>query len=231
MSAPTNKVFLLIGGKPILARTLEGLERADHIDGIVLVTAESDRSACEALVAKGDYRKVGRIVIGGPTRHASEWLGLRALEREIDHGEVEIVLVHDAVRPFVSVEEVTALVETARTAGAAIPAVPAGDRVVLVDDRGIVRSSGDDLWIAQTPQAFRAKLVLEAHRQAAAEGFVGADTSAVVEHLGHPVMIVPGRTENIKITTSDDLLRAEIIAEEFGRILDPGVLGALEASG
>jgi 2-C-methyl-D-erythritol 4-phosphate cytidylyltransferase len=229
MAARTNKVFLPIGGRPILARTLDGLSRSDEIDGIVLVTTEADREACEALIRDGAYRKVKRITTGGPTRHASEWHGLQTIEREIDAGSVEVVLVHDAVRPFVSVGELADLVEAARAAGAAIPAVP-GDRIVLVDEDGFVRSGGDDLWIAQTPQAFRAKLLLEAHRKAAAEGFVGADTSAVVERLGHPVTIVPGRAENIKITTSDDLMRAEIIAEELGRITELGISGALEAS-
>lgn len=230
MAAPTNKVFLLVGGKPILGRTLEALERADAVDGVVLVTTELDRPACEALVASGAFRKVKHIVIGGPTRHASEWLGLRAIEDLIDGGQVEVVLVHDGVRPFISLDELGVLIEAARSSGAAIPAIPAGDRIVFVGNDGVVQSGGSDLWIAQTPQAFRASLVLEAHRRAAADGFVGADTSAVVERLGHPVSVVRGRPENIKITTSDDLLRAEIIAEGLEQGSRAEEVGALDGS-
>lgn len=230
MAAPTNKVFLLVGGRAILARTLDVLQHAEIVDGIVLVTTEADRATCGALVAAQGYDKVRHVVTGGPTRHASEWSGLRALEQDIESGKIGIVLIHDAVRPFISTDELSVLVEEARTTGAAIPAMPAGDRIVIVDAAGAAHGAGDDLWIAQTPQAFRASLVLEAHRRAAADGFVGADTSAVVEHLGHPVSIVPGRAENIKITTVDDLLRAEIIAEELDEELAPTALGTLDAS-
>lgn len=229
METTTNKVFLHVGGRPILARTLESLQRAPVIDGIVLVTTEADRAQCQALIVAEGIDKVRRIVIGGPTRHASEWSGLCALERDIEDGKIEVVLIHDAVRPFISPTELASLVDAARATGAAIPALPAGDRIVVVDDTGAVQGAGDDLWIAQTPQAFRASLVLEAHRRAAADGFVGADTSAVVERLGHPVSVVPGRSENIKITTPDDLLRAEIIVEALED--DPtAALGTLELS-
>lgn len=229
METTTNKVFLQVGGSPILARTLESLQRTPIVDGIVLVTTEADRAQCQALIAAEGFDKVRRIASGGPTRHASEWSGLRALERDIEDGEIEVVLIHDAVRPFISTTELGALVDAARIAGAAIPALPAGDRIVVVDDTGLVQRAGDDLWIAQTPQAFRASLVLEAHRRAAADGFVGADTSAVVERLGHRVSVIPGRPENIKITTPDDLLRAEIIVEALEK--EPTTaMGALEVS-
>jgi 2-C-methyl-D-erythritol 4-phosphate cytidylyltransferase len=90
-----------------------------------------------------------------------------------------------------------------------------------------VLDGAEDLWVAQTPQAFDAKLVLDAHRRAAADGFVGTDTSAVVERTGHPVSVVAGQPENIKITTSDDLLRAELIAGQVSGRAEVVSLGAL----
>lgn len=230
MVAPMNKIFLPVGGKPVLARTLDAFESMPSIDGIVLVVAARDRPACEAMVDPGRYSKLRRIVVGGPTRHASEWLGLLALERDIESGAVGMVLVHDAVRPFVSAPEVDQLVAEAARSGAAILAIPAPDRIVVVEANGVVRDGGADLWIAQTPQAFQAPLLLEAHRRAAADGFVGADTSAVVERLGQTVSVVRGRPENIKITTSDDLLRAEIIVEALSDEGYTASLGTLTMS-
>jgi 2-C-methyl-D-erythritol 4-phosphate cytidylyltransferase len=89
--------------------------------------------------------------------------------------------------------------------------------MVTADDHGAVVPAGADLWVAQTPQAFTVSVALEAHRRAAADGFVGTDTSAVVERTGQPVEVVEGHPDNIKITTSEDLVRAELIA---GRLRD-----------
>jgi 2-C-methyl-D-erythritol 4-phosphate cytidylyltransferase len=226
MTAPMNKVFLLVGGTAILARTLDLFERMPIVETIVLVAAESDRVACEALVLGHGFRKVRRTVVGGPSRHESEYVGLQAIEEDINSGRIDTVLVHDAVRPFVTAERVEAVIDEARRSGAAILAIPAGERLVMAAPDGTIQPSGNNLWVAQTPQAFRASLVLEAHRRAADDGFIGTDTSAVVERTGRPVSVVPGRPENIKITTSDDLLRAELIAEQIadGR---PALLGTL----
>ena len=215
MTSPVNKVFLLVGGKSILARTLELFDQMPIVDTIVLVVRPIDRDLCETLVRDGPYSKVRRIVSGGASRHASEFQGLLALEDEVRSGLVDTILVHDAVRPFVAPDQVEALVAEARDTGAAILAIPAGDGLVTVADDGTVQGAGEDLWVAQTPQAFGASVVLDAHRRAAQAGFVGTDTSSVVERLGHPVSIVMGRPENIKITTSDDLLRAEFIVEQM----------------
>lgn len=227
MTAPTNKVFLLVDGQAILSRTLALFERMDLIDTVVLVVAEVDLAACAALVNDGRFTKVERMVIGGPSRHVSEHLGLLALEADIVAGRIDTVLVHDAVRPFVTPERVEAVVEEARRTGAAILAIPAGERIVMTTEEGTVKPGGGDLWVAQTPQAFRGTLVLEAHRRAAEDGFAGTDTSAVVERIGSPVSVVVGRPDNIKITTSDDLLRAELIADQLAERREDRLLGTL----
>lgn len=227
MGAPMNKVFLPVGGKTILGRTLEVFDRLALITTIVLVTAPVDRAMCETVVAGGGFRKVRPPVSGGATRHASEFNGLLALEDDIARGSIDTVLIHDAVRPFVGPDEVERLVEMTRRTGAAILAMPAGDRLVTIRDDGTVEAAETDLWIAQTPQGFQARLALDAHRRAADEGFVGTDTSSVVERTGQAVSIVLGRPENIKITTSDDLLRAELIAEQIDDPVARGLGSAL----
>lgn len=210
-----NKIFLPVAGTPILARTLSLFESMGIIDTVVLVTRAVDRAACEALVSDGRFGKLRDIVTGGPSRHASEARGIFSLEADVEAGRIDIILVHDAVRPFAAPEQVEAVVAEARSSGAAVLAVPVVETLVTVADDGTAHDGGGDLWVAQTPQAFRAELVLDAHRRAADDGFIGTDTSSVVERTGHPVSIVTGRPENIKITTSDDLLRAEFIAEQL----------------
>ena len=221
MMVPMNKIFLRLGGKPILQRTLEEFSRIPAIDEIVTVAAPVDRSLCDVLVREGQISKPHRFVNGGPTRHASEFNGLEALADEIESGKLDVVLIHDAVRPFVDRREVEELVDKAREVGAALPMIPAGNRLVTLDDQGGIGSAEEGLWLAQTPQAFNARLVLEAHRQAAADGFVGTDTSSVVERAGHTVAVVVGWRENIKITTADDMVMAELIADgmHYGRTL------------
>ncbi len=221
MMAPTNKIFLRLGGKPILQRTLEEFSRIPVIDEIVTVAAPADRALCDVLVREGQVSKPHRFVDGGPTRHASEFNGLLALADEIESGKVGVVLIHDAVRPFVDRREVEELVDKAREVGAALPMIPAGNRLVTLDEQGGIGSAEDGLWLAQTPQAFDARLVLAAHQQAAADGFVGTDTSSVVERAGQAVAVVVGRRENIKITTADDMVMAELIADgmHYGRTL------------
>jgi 2-C-methyl-D-erythritol 4-phosphate cytidylyltransferase len=211
MMAPVNKIFLRLGGQPILQRTLEALSRIPAIDQIVTVASAADRERCETLIRESRISTPHRLVNGGATRHASEFNGLLALAADIESGRLDVVLVHDAVRPFVDEHEVEELIVTARRTGAALPMIPAGDHLVTVDAQGGIRRAEESLWLAQTPQAFNARIVLEAHRRAAEEAFAGTDTASVVEHAGHAVAMVVGRRENIKITTTDDLLLAELI--------------------
>ena len=204
-----------MGGKPILVRTLELFEGSSVIEGVVLVAAASEQEACISLVKTCRFRKVRHVVPGGSSRHASEYLGLLALEKEIDSGAVETVVVHDAVRPFVSRRELEAVVTTAQRVGAAILATPTEEHVVRIGEDGLLGASETDLWASQTPQAFRASLLLAAHRRAEREEFEGSDTSSVVERFGARVEVVRGSAGNIKITSSDDLLRAEVLASGF----------------
>jgi 2-C-methyl-D-erythritol 4-phosphate cytidylyltransferase len=144
------------------------------------------------------------VVEGGPTRHESVWRALQAVP-----GDAAIVLVHDAVRPFIDRALIDAVVAGALEAGAAICALPVAETVKRVRD-GLVETTVDrgGLWAVQTPQAFRAPLLREAHEKARRDGFVGTDDAMLVERLGHAVRVVAGRPGNVKITTPADLRRA-----------------------
>ena len=213
MQGSINKVFLLAGGKPILTRSLELFEDLDEVKQIVLVCAQGELALARSqIVEPYELLKVRTLAVGGPTRHHSEYIGLQSLAPEIESGSITIVLVHDGVRPFVRPQLIRDLIAEARRHGAAIPAVRAGTDIVSVDANGFIQPSDGDLWVAQTPQAFDARLLLEAHRRAEAEGFIGTDTASVVERTGHVIRVLEGDYDNVKITTSDDLVLAEQVA-------------------
>jgi 2-C-methyl-D-erythritol 4-phosphate cytidylyltransferase len=150
-------------------------------------------------------------VAGGDQRHRSEFAGLRSLAARIDAGEVDTVLVHDAVRPFASPVLVERLIAGVADTIGCIPGLPVGRAIALVAD-GWVEGYPRNLWTVQTPQAFQATWLLEAHNKAARQGFIGTDTASVVEWAGGDVSVLEGEPENIKITTPEDLAHAEGIA-------------------
>jgi 2-C-methyl-D-erythritol 4-phosphate cytidylyltransferase len=144
------------------------------------------------------------VVAGGATRQESVWRALQASPPAVD-----IVLVHDAVRPFIERRLIDAVVAAAVQHGAAVCALPIAETVKRVRD-GMVEATLDrsGLWAVQTPQAFRAALLREAHDKARRDGVAGTDDAALVERLGHPVRVVAGLPGNVKITTPEDLRRA-----------------------
>ena len=209
MQARVNKVFIEIAGRSILERSLELFESSSLVDDVVLVARQADLPTCESL--RGRFPKLSAIVAGGDVRHRSEFAGLRALAARIDAGDIDTVLVHDAVRPFAShrlIERLLAGLE--RTVGC-IPGLPLEGTTVRVDG-GWISGYPRNLWAVQTPQAFQATWLLEAHNKAARHGFIATDTASVVEWAGGEVAVIEGEPDNLKITTPEDLARAERIA-------------------
>jgi 2-C-methyl-D-erythritol 4-phosphate cytidylyltransferase len=144
------------------------------------------------------------VVAGGATRQDSVWNALNAAP-----ASVEIVLVHDAVRPFIDRRLIDAVVAEAAAHGAAICALPIAETVKRVRDGAVVETlDRSELWSVQTPQGFRTALLREAHDKARRDGVVGTDEAMLVERLGHVVRVVPGLAGNVKITTPEDLRRA-----------------------
>jgi 2-C-methyl-D-erythritol 4-phosphate cytidylyltransferase len=208
MAAGINKQYLNLGGKPILAHTLDIFEKAPFVDDIFVIVPEDEIAYCrENVIESYRFRKVRQIVAGGRERQQSVFNGLKAAEGL--HAD-DVVVIHDGVRPFVPVEAVRNSVETARETDGALVAVPVKDTVKIAVG-GVVVDTPDrgNIWLAQTPQTFRYGIIREAYENAESDGFLGTDDASLVERAGKKVHIVMGDYRNIKITTPEDMLLAE----------------------
>jgi 2-C-methyl-D-erythritol 4-phosphate cytidylyltransferase len=201
--ARTPKQFLRVGADPILVRTVAHFRRHPEVATIVVAAPAAHVSRARALLAAG-RSPAPLVVAGGATRQESVRLALERLPAGLD-----IVVVHDAVRPFIDRGLIDAVVQAARDDGAAVCGLPVAETVKRVRDGRVeatVERAG--LWTIQTPQAFRGALLREAHDKARRDGFTGTDDATLVERLGHAVRVVPGGRDNVKITTPADLRRA-----------------------
>lgn len=209
MGGHIPKQFLTLGGRPILAQSLTALQASPVIHEIILAVPQSERQYClDHIVATGEFPKITKVVPGGEQRQDS----VRHALAEVDP-ETEIVLVHDAVRPFLTVTMIREVVEAAVEHGAAIIALPMRDTVKYVGDGKVIERTVDrrPLWLAQTPQAFRREWLEEGHRKALLGGVHATDDAHLVELLGKPVVVVEGSGENIKVTRPEDLVIGEAI--------------------
>jgi 2-C-methyl-D-erythritol 4-phosphate cytidylyltransferase len=209
-----NKILLPIDGEPMFLYAVKTFEHCTAVDEVLLVAAAGEQSQLTELAQRAQCHKVHQVIGGGMTRHASEQCALNCLRARINNGEIDIVLIHDGARPFISNEKVVQVIEKAREVGGAILAIPLQEEEHIVqvgDMRTVEKSIGyDDVaWKAQTPQAFHAQTLLHAYDQAACEQFQGTDTASVLEHAGCNVAIVEGETTNLKVTTAYDLFFAE----------------------
>jgi len=205
-----SKQFAEIGGAPILIHTLRKFEAVAQVSEIVLALRTDDAEAFKARLEKEGLRKKITLVEGGEHRQNSVASGLSKLHAAAD----DLVLVHDAVRPFVDAEIIGNVIQAAARHGAAIAALPAVDTVKQVDrtaDGAIVVSTlpRARVVMAQTPQGFRYNVLKQAFDEAQADGFQGTDEASLVERTGHEVAVVMGSPQNIKITTPADLELAE----------------------
>jgi 2-C-methyl-D-erythritol 4-phosphate cytidylyltransferase len=204
MGGRRPKQFLSVGGFPLLVRTLRVLGGTREIGGIVVAAPADEVERTRALLGRYRVRRIIEVVTGGRERQESVWQGLQSLPHW-----AEIVVVHDAVRPFITPELVRAVIREARSHGAAVCGLPVRETVKRVAE-GEVKATLDreQLWLIQTPQAFRRDLLVEAYEKARRDSFWGTDDAVLVEKLGARVKAVTGLPENIKITTPEDLARA-----------------------
>lgn len=207
-----RKQLLQLGGKPVAAWSLEVFALSPSITQVIIACEPDERSDFEALADRTKPNKVRAIVAGGVRRQDSVFAALRAIQ-----GPVELVVVHDGARPFLSAETLRGVLERAREFGGAIAAVPVKDTIKQASESGMVLKTipRDRVWAAQTPQAFGYDLLFAAHENAEEEGFLATDDAELVERLGSvDIAIVESSYENLKITTAEDLVIAERIAEE-----------------
>jgi len=210
MNMDINKQYMDILGKPVLARTLQVFDDCSYIDEVVLVVNEQDILYCKNdIVEYYGFDKVKALVSGGSERQDSVFNGLK----EVTSG-CDIVLIHDGARPFVREKSIIDSINDAREYGASCVAVPVKDTIKTSDTKGFINETLERsvLWSIQTPQAFRYDLIMNAHKSASSDGFLGTDDSILVERLGFKVKLVMGSYDNIKITTQEDLVTAEAIA-------------------
>ena len=203
------KHFIRLEDKPVLAYTLDVFERCPDVNQVLVVSRSGEENYClKEVVEKYGYKKVLKIVIGGDRRQDSVYNGIKELDEDTD-----IVLVHDGVRPFVSQNTLSEAIKLAIFADGVVTAVPVKDTIKYVGDDGIIRATPDrsSLWHAQTPQVFKRRILEEAYVRAYNDKYSGTDESSLVERLGYKVKIVEGTADNIKITTKEDLLFAEVI--------------------
>lgn len=202
------KQYLPLAGLPLLAWTLKALVASGRVDCLIVVAPPGQEARCRAEILDPCGLVVDRLVPGGADRQASVLAGLAAAPSETD-----IVAIHDGARPLVTPEIVSAAVVAAAAHGGAVVAIPVTDTIKVADaeDRVAETLPRGRLWAAQTPQAFRAAWLREAHERALAEGFRGTDDAVLVERLGFPVRLVPGSPDNLKVTTMADLAQAEQI--------------------
>jgi 2-C-methyl-D-erythritol 4-phosphate cytidylyltransferase len=213
------KALVRLAGRPLLVHAVEAMEANRCVTAVVVVAHPDALGATAKLVADEGFAKVVAVVAGGPTRQASVAAGLAAMPPG-----PAFVAVHDAARPLPgqgAVDHLLELLDGARSGAGplrpagVVPGVPVVDTVRQVDDdkrsRGIV--DRDRLRAVQTPQLFVREALEAAHRRAMLDGVEASDEAALVELAGHPVQVVPGSHENLKVTTALDLLVAEVLLD------------------
>src|SRR5271154_1983996 len=213
-----SKQFFELQGTPILIHTLRKFAQCNAVGEIVVALRKNEAATFQKQIEKENFKKPLRIVEGGEHRQNSVANALAAIEAADD----DIVLIHDAVRPFVDQETIVNVIEAVKKYEAAIAGVPAIDTVKQVDrtaDGAVVIATvpRERMVLAQTPQGFRFGLLKKAFDEAMADGFMGTEEAALIERNGGAVHVVMGSPRNLKITTPADLELAEFFLSQENR--------------
>ena len=216
MGAETPKQFLELDGTPIVIHSLRRIASCPLVTDIIVATRADEVTRLRERIAEEKFKQTVRVVKGGDSRQDSVAEALREVPKD-----TEIVLVHDAVRPFVTAEQITRVIEEARRCEAAILGTPAMDtvkevkRASLPEDVALIIGTipRERVVLAQTPQAFATKLLKEAFARAQADGVSASDEAGLVERMGHDVHVVLGSERNMKITKPADMDLAKFYLE------------------
>ncbi|MGU3436430.1 IspD/TarI family cytidylyltransferase [Actinomycetes bacterium M1A6_2h] len=211
VGATGNKAYLPLAGKRMVSWTVRMLSTAPELTRLLLVVRHDEVAlARETLDADVPDIEV-EIVVGGSSRHGSEFNALTHLADDIRSGSIDVVLIHDAARPLAGPDTMSTAVNVAREFGGSLPAVP-GDDLLAIDAEGSVRAGVLDrrLVRVQSPQAFRAPELLDAYIRSEADAFEGTDTSSCIEqYTDLEVRTFPGISRNLKVTYAHDVALAE----------------------
>ena len=214
MKSRVPKQFLEIAGKPILLHTIESVSALEPVSQIVVALPAEHIPRAEAIFGRHPMRLEIRCVPGGATRQESVRCGVAHVRADAD-----LIMVHDAVRPACDRDTMLRVLQAARKKGAAAAGLPATETIQRVARSGRVLATPprEELYAIQTPQAFRAGILRSALERAHEAGFSGTDESSVVRWAGHPVTVVAGSPDNIKITRTLDLDIAELLMSKKAR--------------
>lgn len=207
LGAPVPKQYLKIGGEPIIIKTLMKFQNLEAVDNIFIVAGEDYLEFCQKMVTEYGISKVKGIVRGGSQRQDSVFNALKEVEQKAS--DTELVLIHDAARPFVSSQIITGVLESAEKKGATVPAVPMTSSIRKLsapgDMSGSMAVDRNEYYMVQTPQGFKKDILLRSYTAAYEDGYYGTDDSSIVERAGYEVAICDGEYGNIKITTKEDM--------------------------
>ena len=211
MGAGFNKIFLRLGDKEIITRTISVFEKCPLIDEIIIVSAANDIERMQELIAKNSFKKITAVTEGGALRQNSVYNGLLSVRGDI-------VLIHDGARCLITEEELEKVINDAKNFGAAALGVTVKDTLKSIDGNGnIISTVNRDRTVhIQTPQAFKTKEILELHKRLDDENVVVTDDCAVFEHYGKTVHVTMGSYDNIKLTTPEDIYTGEKILQRRG---------------
>lgn len=209
------KQLLPLDNVPIMVRTLQVFEKCSEITNIVLVVPGSQiEEIKEKFINPCGFEKIYDVIAGGKERQDSVYNGLMAIPHE-----TEFIVIHDAVRPFVTADIISRVLKAAQESGAAVAGIPVSDTVKRTAESRSIISTEDrhSLWLAQTPQIFRRDIITKAYQQAFEDHYYGTDDSILVERLGFAVHMVHGSPFNIKITTREDMIMGMAVLKIRGR--------------
>lgn len=208
LTSVTNKNFLELNEETILIQTLLTFSKSDKIDNLIIAAAPNEVAFVTEMLSNISDLKPFKIIEGGSERQYSIANALKFISEE-----VEIILVHDAARPLISIRTIDEVVEATRIYGGAIAAVPEKNTIKFVDDDDFVVNTPprSQLVAVQTPQGFKRDIIMKAYEQAKIDNFLGTDDSSLVERLGVKVKVVKSDYRNIKITTPEDILIAQTL--------------------
>jgi 2-C-methyl-D-erythritol 4-phosphate cytidylyltransferase len=204
MKGKMRKQYLDLSGRPVLAYSIIAFDLCNLVEEIFIVVPKEDIEYCQnKILSLLDLKKCIKLIQGGSKRQDSVYNGLHAINKK----HTETVVIHDGVRPFINPENLKECILGSKKYGACILATVAVDTLKRVGESDIISTTlpRENIWLAQTPQAFQLDLILKAHETARRYGYVGTDDASLVERLGGNVKIINGSRFNIKITKKEDL--------------------------
>ncbi len=203
-----EKQFKLLSGRPLFFHTLKLFLQSDYIDEIIVAVPSANVDSTHRDVLSMSAGKPVKVVAGGTRRQDSVKNGI-----DVSDSDSTLVCIHDAARPFVTEDLIQRSISACEFADGAVVGIPSKDTVKF-SENGLVKETLDreKIWLAQTPQCFHKNKLLQALDHAETENLTGTDESALMEAMGFSIKLVEGESNNFKITTKDDWIRAEIVA-------------------